>query len=354
MNEEKSIEEFNRSKIYEKLRFRPEPENYKSKVPWTVQNQIAATNGVHYIDRIGKLNEYPIFELPVPKVSGDKLMLDIGCGWGRWLVAGANKGYIPIGVDIRLEFCETALKVTKELNKKAYTVVGDLENIPFKDNVFDLVWSFSVIQHTHYNRLINCLERINSILKKEGFTYLEFPNKNGLRNRQSVVKESEKEKDDYNSWCVRYYTIKEYEEIFNKFLTNFSYNNHSFLGIGVLKEDLKYVSPKNKVLSLASLVLSATTHIIPMMKNYSDSLYFRAEKKETGSTAITDASNFLKLHHANPIDNLNMVSLLKCPKFGGDLVISADRKKLISKQSGTSYPVINSIPILIKSEAITL
>src|SRR5438477_7293587 len=98
MTEDNEIS-FNRSKIYEKLDYEKEPGNYAGGIPWIVQQQIAATNGVHYMDRIGKLSGYPVYEMPVPHVS-EKLMLDIGNGWGRWLVAGANKGYIPVGIDI--------------------------------------------------------------------------------------------------------------------------------------------------------------------------------------------------------------------------------------------------------------
>lgn len=343
-------EDFNRSKIYEKMDYAPEPAGYSSNIPWIVQQQIAATNGIHYVDRIGRLKDYPIFELPVPAVSGDKLMLDIGNGWGRWLVAGANKGYIPVGLDIRLEFCRTALKSLQLQGKKGYSVVGDLENLPFKDNIFDLVWSFSVIQHTHYQRLNNCLEHVNRILHREGFTYLEFPNKNGIHNRFGPVKASAHEVDDINSWCVRYYTPKEYKAVFDKYLDGFSYDNHSFLGIGVLKEDLKYVSPKNKVLSLASLVLSALTHVVPGMKNLSDSLYIRSSKKEKQPADKDSLSLFLQSHHRQ-WDNLNVVPLLRCPKFGGDLTLSTDRKKLLALEAGIAYPVECGIPILVKSEA---
>ena len=56
--------------------------------------------------------------------------------------------------------------------------------------------------------------------------------------------------NDINSWNVRYYSIREYKEIFISIFNNFSFKNHSFLGIGVLKEDLKYVSNKNKIIVL--------------------------------------------------------------------------------------------------------
>lgn len=344
-----------RKKIYEQIDYLPKPENYNSKIPWVVQQQISATNGVHYADRVGKLKDYPIFELPVKKVNTG-IFLDIGCGWGRWLIGGHNKGYIPIGIDLRLEFCKTSQIVLKDLGINGYTVVADLENIPFKENIFDLIWSFSVIQHTHYKRLINCLEHIDRILSPEGgFTKLEFPNKSGLRNSISNVRNSEKTKDDYNSWCVRYYSPEEYKSIFDMHLSNFTYSNHSFLGIGVLKEDLKYVSLKYKLPCLASLALSNLTSVIPPLKNYSDSLYVRAEKKEKNeSTNASSVAAFLNAHSKTPTDNLNIVNLLQCPTYGSDIILSDDKTKAISKGNNIYYPIKDNIPIMIASEALPL
>lgn len=346
----KEIETFNRSKIFEKLAYLEMPENFKSKVPWVIQNQIAATNGIHYVDRIGKLKDYPTYTLPVEGVSGDKLMLDIGSGWGRWLISAANKGYIPIGLDIRLEFCESQQNTLKAFNKKGYSVVGDLENLPFLPSSFDLIWSFSVIQHTHKDRLVRCLKGINEILKDTGFTLLEFPNKNGIRNRRGPVISQEKFKDDYNSWCVRYYSIDEYKKIFDEILNGFSFENHSFLGIGVLKDDLKYVSFKNKILCSASLFLSYLTKLIPHLKNYSDSIYIKAFKKDL-SSLNPQINTFLEAHKNLAFDNLNIITLLKCPTYGTSLKVNKNRDKLISEEAGIYYPIINDIPILISSEA---
>jgi ubiquinone/menaquinone biosynthesis C-methylase UbiE/uncharacterized protein YbaR (Trm112 family) len=346
-------EAFNREKIYEKLDYAPEPPGYESKVPWIVQQQIAATNGVHYIDRIGKLKEYPIYELPAPRISAPGIMLDIGNGWGRWLVAGGNKGNIPVGVDIRLEFAGTAQRVLADMGIKGYNVVADLENLPFQDNVFDLVWSFSVIQHTHLDRLRNCLGHINRVLNGTGITFLEFPNKSGIRNRFGPVKQWAHEKDDYNSWCVRYYSIKEYREIFSQFLDGFQYRNHSFLGIGVLKEDLKYVSFKNKILCMMSLTGSALTKVIPGLKSISDSIYISGHKKNAAVAAVNPAiGTFVTKHKSGEAhDNLHVVNLLRCPKHGGTVMLSADRKQVVAKEAGVWYPVENNIPIMIASEA---
>lgn len=350
------IQEERNPKIYEKLDYRPMPENYNSEVPWIVQQQISATNGVHYGDIVGKLQKYPEYNLPISPAKNGGLSLDIGCGWGRWLVASAKKGYLPIGIDLRLEFCITSRQVLEDFGKSGYTVVADLENIPFVDNIFSFIWSFSVIQHTHHNRLINCLNHINRILNPEGYTMLEFPNKNGLHNRIRNVSNSEKYKDDYNSWCVRYYTPEEYRTIIEKYLDNFTYQNHSFLGIGILKEDLKYVSFKNKLIALISLFGSNITKVIPPLKQLSDSLYIKAEKKENSSDngSLSNIDLFKKMHALNSKDNLNIVQLLRCPKYGGEVEISTDRKKIISKDAGIYYPIENNIPIMIASEALPL
>ena len=344
------IDEFNRLKIFEKLDYREEPEAYKSNIPWKVQMQIAATNGKQYQDIVGKLTDYPEFNLPFKRGNG--LLLDIGCGWGRWLVSASKKGYTPIGIDLRLEFCETSLEVLSDFGLKGYVVVADLENIPFRDNLFDRIWSFSVIQHTHRDRLENCLNHLSRILASNGEVCLEFPNRKGIHNRLKNVKYSDKYKDDYNSWVVRYYSPQEYKEIFDKYFSDFSYKNHSFLGIGVLKEDLKYVSAKNKLFCAISLFGSLMTEVIPPLKNISDSLYIKI--KSQNDRIDMDARKEFFRHDTGNFDNLNVLYLCRCPKYGGKLVMSKDRKKAISEEAGIYYPIYNDIPILIKSEAVPI
>jgi ubiquinone/menaquinone biosynthesis C-methylase UbiE/uncharacterized protein YbaR (Trm112 family) len=348
------IKEFEKSKIYEKLDYSPEPPNYSHNIPWKVQQQIAATNGIHYISAIGKLTDFPIPEIPIPPSKNNGLLLDIGNGWGRWLVAAGRKGYIPVGIDIRQEFCETARTVLNLNNLNGYTVVADLGELPFKEGVFDTVWSFSVIQHTHKRRLESCLNHVYRILKKGGFCFLEFPNRSGIWNRLGPVRKFDKEADDYNSWCVRYYSIKEYKSRFMKLFNNFSFQNHSFLGIGVLPNDLKYVLGfKNKMIVLLSLFLSKVTTIIKPLKNLSDSIYIKSVKKE-GNYNSKAVETFKKLHKVNSKDNLNLVPILRCPISGDGLVLDDTKTKLISAKANVYYPVINSIPVLVKSEAVSI
>lgn len=345
--------DFERSKIYEKLSYSPEPAGYQGKLPWIVQQQIAATNGVQYVDRIGKLTDYPSYELPVGRVSNG-IMLDIGQGWGRWLVAGSEKGYIPVGVDLRLEFCQVARQTMSARNVNGYTVVADLQNLPFQDQVFDLVWSFSVIQHTHKHRMLACLEHINRILKNTGFAKLEFPNKNGIHNYFGPAKKFASVANDFNSWEVRYYTPGEYMDFFKAIFSEASIDIHSFLGIGVLKEDLKYVSVKNKILCMASLAGTSIAKVIRPLIRVADSLYITAHPAHKSIKQTSHVQDFLHAHQLNPKANLNVVHLLKCLVTGDKLVFDANRNLLINESKTIGYPVIDHVPIMIESEIVRL
>jgi hypothetical protein len=86
--------------------------------------------------------------------------------------------------------------------------------------------------------------------------------------------------------CPLLYT-KEYREMFLSEFGNFSFRNHSFIGIGVLKEDLKYVNPVNKILCAVSLAGSALANIIPGMKYLSDSIYIRGRRRRKETSCLS-------------------------------------------------------------------
>ena len=340
-----------RKRIFEHLQPVAPPPGYKGKIPWTVQQQIAATNGIHFIDTIGKLEDYPIPEIPVPTAAPGDVLLDIGCGWGRWLVASARKNYIPVGIDIRHEFCVTARNTLEANGQNGYTVVADLQKLPFADETFNLVWSFSVIQHTHYDRLVNCLKNIERILIKDGYCFLEFPTKNGIRNRFGPAAAPNNE--DFNSWDVRYYTPSAYRKIFRKFFDNFSYTNHSVLGIGILPGDMAYAQGlKNKAIIAASRGLSRLATVLTPMKAIADSIYIKAVKHGGAQNpSAAKKAAFLQAHQANPRDNRNIYHLLSCPMSGGELVLSDEGHELVCISSGLAYPVKDGIPIMVQEAA---
>jgi uncharacterized protein YbaR (Trm112 family) len=67
-----------------------------------VKAAIGATNGSLYQHLVGELNEYPIPALRLPTGDG-RSFLEIGCNWGRWCLAAAERGYRPVGSDPSLK-----------------------------------------------------------------------------------------------------------------------------------------------------------------------------------------------------------------------------------------------------------
>jgi SAM-dependent methyltransferase len=94
----------------------------------------------------------------------DKLILDVGCGIGRYVEVAAKFGANAIGVDLSYSI-DCAYKNLGFL-KNVQFVQADIFRLPFKEGVFDFVFSFGVLHHTS-----NCKEafkRLAPLLKKGG------------------------------------------------------------------------------------------------------------------------------------------------------------------------------------------
>jgi uncharacterized protein YbaR (Trm112 family)/SAM-dependent methyltransferase len=312
-----------------------------------MKHQLSSTQGQHYDDQNNRIDYYPDYSLPVPCTRKENaLMLEVGPGWGRWLVSGAKKGYIPIGVDMRLSHTQSVMQTMKDYGLNAYMVISDLSSLPFKPGVFDFVWSFSAIQHAHRDKAISCLQHINRVLSSDGFTKLEFPNLNGIHNRFGPVQSQAKEWDNKESMCVRYYSLSDYKQQFNEVFGNCTASIHSLLGIGVLPEDIKHVTWKRKPLVAASLLLTALARLVPGTASIADSLYLTAHRKTPVTPPYGAMGRFLTKHREG-YNNLSIVELMQCPYTGSELKISPDRKYLISESAGLKFPVMDNTPVML-------
>ncbi len=114
------------------------------------------------------------------------LVLDAGCGVG--LKMEHLKHYKVIGFDYSFE----GLKVAKEL--KFPLVQSSIHKIPFKDNVFDFVYSFQVIQHLPTWEYIELsFSEISRVLKRNGvFITINYRLGGRLKERYNPIKENEK------------------------------------------------------------------------------------------------------------------------------------------------------------------
>jgi len=83
----------------------------------------------------------------IGKISG-KLVLILGCGGGmesEWLSISGGK---IIGIDISSQIIRIAKRRFKKKKLKGSFVVGDMENLPFKLNSFDIIIAYDALHHS--------------------------------------------------------------------------------------------------------------------------------------------------------------------------------------------------------------
>ena len=74
-----------------------------------------------------------------------KRVLDIGCGSGYWCYKAALSGAKSVdGFDIQEEMVQLARKVTSQFST-VNVRVGDVTNMPYDDNTFDIALSFKCL-----------------------------------------------------------------------------------------------------------------------------------------------------------------------------------------------------------------
>lgn len=70
-------------------------------------------------------------------------LLDIACGSGEWLNKISNNDNATYGIDIS----EVAVNICKYNNPESQVVVATGENIPFKNNYFDIITCLGSLEH---------------------------------------------------------------------------------------------------------------------------------------------------------------------------------------------------------------
>jgi 2-polyprenyl-3-methyl-5-hydroxy-6-metoxy-1,4-benzoquinol methylase len=104
------------------------------------------------------------------RAKGNRL-LDIGCGAGEFLTVAEHSGFRPVG----LEPSKTAF----EIARKAHPVIrGELGTVGFKEDTFDVVTLWSVLEHVPEPSA--CLRRIRGLLRQDGILALRVPEARGL------------------------------------------------------------------------------------------------------------------------------------------------------------------------------
>jgi SAM-dependent methyltransferase len=237
-----------------------------------VQSAVSATSGFLYEPLKGKLRTYPIPEIRLPHVTGDERLLDIGSGWGRWSVAAARKGYDVIGVEPQLGFCLIAQTVCRQLGIRPHFVAADARHLPFRDERFAVVFSYSVIQHFSKTDARASLSEIRRVLRPGGRSLVQMPNKFGVR---SLYHQARARFKNAGTFRVRYWSPAELKQSFAESVGPSSLSVDGFLGLGIQPSDRSIMPVRNRAIIAASEMLRR----VKPLAHFADSLYVASQKK---------------------------------------------------------------------------
>ena len=82
---------------------------------------------------------------PLESLDG-KLVLDAGCGMGRFAEVSLKHGAVLVGIDLSYAIDEAFGNLSKYPN--AHFIQADVFKPPFAPEIFDVVYSFGVLHHT--------------------------------------------------------------------------------------------------------------------------------------------------------------------------------------------------------------
>ena len=236
---------------------------------------VGATSGWGYKQAIGRLNDYPIPDIPLDAGDG-RVLLDIGSNWGRWSLSAARKGWRVVGIDPSLGAILAAQRVFSGTGLELAFVCGDARFLPFESNVFHCAFSYSVIQHFSEADAEIAIAELGRVLCRGGSAKIQMAHKGGLRSTYSRTRNDYQEA---GSFRVRYWSLESLRAVFERNIGPTSLIAEGFGGLGLLPEDRRYVSIKAKVLISISTFLRKLAAFVGSLIRLADSVYVVSTKQ---------------------------------------------------------------------------
>jgi ubiquinone/menaquinone biosynthesis C-methylase UbiE len=144
------------------------------------------------------------YVIAADKVNGN--LLEVGCGEGRgidWLLPKVEN-YSAIDKIV------TVVEKLKAKHPEGNIISGNIPPLPFRDNTFDCVVSFQVIEHIKDDH--SFLKEINRVLKPGGFALISTPNRPMSLSR-NPWHEREYKADELTSLAKKYFGSAEMKGI---------------------------------------------------------------------------------------------------------------------------------------------
>jgi SAM-dependent methyltransferase/uncharacterized protein YbaR (Trm112 family) len=250
-----------------------------------VNDWVVNTNGNLYRRARGRLKRYPIPRWPLAPAAGN-IVVDVGCSWGRWSIAAARVGFVPIGLDVHIDALAAAKRVSRELGVETSQVCGDMEALPFRSGSVDLVFSYSVLQHIDRQKVMRFFQEASRVLKPSGLCLVQLPNAFGL---YSIFRQARRAFRDAapGTFEMRYWTSSGIRAaIAEAGLRDLRLRADGFFSQDPQLSDLDLLSPAGRLVVLASHAGQKAARVFPPLVSLADSLWVEAQSPSNDRAAL--------------------------------------------------------------------
>jgi hypothetical protein len=225
------------------------------------------------------LSRYPIPSIGLGNGSG-RTLLDIGSNWGRWSLAAASAGYRAIGLDPSLEAALAGTRIARQLDLPVAFVVGDARHLPFRDEAFDVVFSFSVLQHLDKDVVRIVLREMNRVRTSEGTVRVQMANVLGIKQLTNQVRSAVvRLLADVGGYArppyafrVRPWTPGEIRRVFAANVGPAVLSPDGFFSLDAQASDVDLLPPYERLVVRVSTGLCAVARRFPLLTRVSDSV----------------------------------------------------------------------------------
>ena len=155
-------------------------------------------------------------------------------------------------------------------------VCGDARFLPFRDNCFARVFSYSVVQHFSETDAGAALAEVGRVLNRDGSSVIQMAHRGGFRSTYVRTRRSYPSEDKFR---VRYWSLYQMNCDFSQKIGPSKLIAEGFGGLGLLINDLKIVSAKAKLLILFSTFMKEIARVFKPLIYIADSVYFVSKKR---------------------------------------------------------------------------
>lgn len=241
-----------------------------------VQQEIVKTNGILYNGVLGGLRRYPIPDFPLPDTTAGLRLLDVGCNWGRWSISASRHGYQAIGIDPGIAGVQAAYRVSAALGQSPGFVVGDGRCLPFPDRTFDVVFSYSVLQHFSKDDAKASIQEAARVTKPGGRVLIQLANIFGVRQLYNQARDTIR--GEQNPFRVRRWTPGEMLSTFRALVGPARLTADGFFSLNAQASDLDLLRPLPRAVVRTSQALKSVSARVPALSLLADSVFIEASR----------------------------------------------------------------------------